>query len=180
MVSWHPFKWHRVSVTDREGRFIKKEKEKNKRERERERERTRLQMSGLKNSIDRSVTRYVVVVGFREGFRIDPSLMNMMLKNILVKNCEWFEMLRYFIILWKYFSKSNQRRNLIPLLTRFCLQEIVIDLIKMIYCINYNKKREILNSIVQFHRSRVKNCRLTAKMRKVLFSNSLIHIYESF
>lgn len=98
MVSWHPFKWHRVSVTDREGRFIKKEKEKNKRERERERERTRLQMSGLKNSIDRSVTRYVVVVGFREGFRIDPSLMNMMLKNILVKNYEWFEMLRYFII----------------------------------------------------------------------------------
>lgn len=56
-------------------------------------------MSGLKNSIDRSVTRYVVVVDFREGFRIDPSLMNMMLKNILVKNYEWFEMLRYFIIL---------------------------------------------------------------------------------
>lgn len=39
-------------------------------------------MSGLKNPIDRSVTRYVVVV----GFRIDLSLMNMMLKNILVKN----------------------------------------------------------------------------------------------
>lgn len=56
-----------MSVTDREGRFIKKEKEKNKRERGRERERTRLQMSGLKNSIDRSVTRYVVVVGFREA-----------------------------------------------------------------------------------------------------------------
>lgn len=76
-ISWHPFKWHRVSVTDREGCFIKK-----KRKKIRERERTRLQMSGLKNPIDRSVTRYVVVV----GFRIDLSLMNMMLKNILVKN----------------------------------------------------------------------------------------------
>lgn len=79
-------------------------------------------MSGLKNHIDRSVTRYVVVA----GFRIDLSLANMMLENIL--KTEWFEMLRYFIILREYFSKSSQRRNLIPL----CLQEIIIDLIKMI------------------------------------------------
>lgn len=79
-------------------------------------------MSGLKNHIDRSVTRYVVVA----GFRIDLSLANVMLKNIL--KTEWFEMLRYFIILREYFSKSSQRRNLIPL----CLQEIIIDLIKMI------------------------------------------------
>lgn len=57
-------------------------------------------MSGLKNHIDRSVTRYVVVA----GFRIDLSLANMMLENIL--KTEWFEMLRYFIILRKYFSKS--------------------------------------------------------------------------
>ena len=49
-------------------------------------------MSGL--------TRYVVVA----GFRIDLSLANMMLENIL--KTEWFEMLRYFIILRKYFSKS--------------------------------------------------------------------------
>lgn len=60
-------------------------------------------MSGLKNHIDRSVTRYVVVA----GFRIDLSLANVMLKNIL--KTEWFEMLRYFIILRKYFSKSKEK-----------------------------------------------------------------------
>lgn len=96
-------------------------------------------MSGLKNHIDRSVTRYVVVA----GFRIDLSLANMMLENIL--KTEWFEMLRYFIILRKYFSKSKKKLDSTLLArnhNRFDQDDI-----------NYDKKREILNSIVQFYRS---------------------------